>query len=130
LVREIGRGERRQVEVQIVHSGTSVIAIGLVGEVGEIDEVSHPLLQRDVFGGDGCRLIRQDLLDGGVHVDVLMLGMLDEELHKIMDLRGMGDAGGVVARVEPAGLGDGIEQGDADGLVNVAVEVERNGGVG
>jgi hypothetical protein len=59
-----------------------------------------------------------------------VLGVQHQEAHEVAHGGGVGGPDLAVGGVEAAGGRGHVEQPDPDGLVDVAVEVERDGGVG
>jgi hypothetical protein len=122
LVGEVGAGEARQLEVELVAGVPVADARRQVGEGGDA-LVEHVVVGTDRRGQVGA-VLDQD----GVDPAVLVLGVGGEEPGDGPHVRSQGGARRGVGGVErPGRLGDGEELG-ADALVDVAVQRDGGGG--
>ena len=94
------------------------------------DEVVHAGLEDLVVDRDPGGQVRELALEHGLDGGVLVLGVVDQEGDDVADVAGQPGAGDAEARVEAGRLGGHREQLGADGLVDVAVEVEGDRGEG
>jgi hypothetical protein len=87
LVGKVRGRERCQVEIQVMHRGAGVIVVGGEGQVGELDEAGHSLLEHNVFRGNRGCLVRKHLSNRLVEMLVLVSGVEDQELHQFVHSR-------------------------------------------